>query len=147
MVTVVSLSGSHVHSLPAFLGLNLLCKPVCLRLRMGKSVYCEDTAMKTLPPPSAQQLRVEDKMAWLEIMRNGLLRASPPHYTRQTLLLRGFSLQAKPQICMLCFHSGDRSPPLYPSTTIRRDFPDFTCRAISSSRLSTCYQEVNYFLQ
>lgn len=147
MVTVVSLSGSHVHSLPDFLGLNLLCKPVSQaedgKVRVLWRHSCENpsSALST-----TAESRRQDGLAG-EHEKRASQSLPTTLYKTNIVLLTGFSLQAKPPICMLCFHSGDRSPPLYPSTTVRRDFPDLTGRAISSSRLSTCYQEMNYFLQ
>lgn len=147
MVTGASISGSHVHSLPAFPGLNLLWKPVSRaedgKVRVPWRHSCEkpSSALSTTAESWWQDGLAGEHEKWASQSLPTTL------YKPNLVLLMGFSLQAKPQICMLCFHSGDRSPPLYPSTTIHQDFPDLTGRAISSSQFSTCYQEMNYFLQ
>lgn len=147
VVTVASLLGSHVHCLPVFPGLNLLCKPVSQaedgKVHVPWRHSCENpsSTLSTTAESRWQDALAGEHEKWAS-------QSLPTTLHKPNLvLLTGFSLQVKPQICTLCFHSTDRSPPFYPSTTIRRDFPDLTGRAISSSRLSTCYQEMNYFLQ
>lgn len=80
------------------------CVNQCLRLKMGKSMYHEDTAVKTLPPPSAWQDGLAgEHEKWAS-------QSLPTTLHKPNLvLLTGFSLKAKPQICVLCFHSRDRS--------------------------------------
>lgn len=50
MVTLASLWVSHVHKPTCLLRSNYYCVIQCLRLRMGKSMNHEDTAVKILPP-------------------------------------------------------------------------------------------------